>query len=506
MRSKRLGAPPDRPLLNGPFATIEAVRGARLLASLCPLAQAAGLRVGQKLADARAICPALEVADADPAADRLALDELAQSAERYTPLAMADAPDGLWLDITGCAHLFGTETDMAGDVQRWLARDGIESRLAVAGTTGAAWALARSLVECSPASVPSRQEKQALAMLPVMCLRLEPRIVAGLRRLGLRTVGELAGVPRAELSARFGAMPSLRLDHAFGDAAEALAWPHLPAAWTERLAFAEPIATADDLGRALDLLAGRLCTRLAAERRGGQSFCATFYRVDGARPAIEVRTSQPVRDRAYLGKLLKAALDTVDPGFGVDAMVLDAGEVNAFDERQAGLSAVADDAEAGRLAAVLDQLVNRLGADRVWRVTPFPSHVPERVTQRTCAVQASSWQRDLASVRPVRLLRRPEAIEATAPVPDDPPILFRWRGSLHRVRAAAGPERIAREWWLGEAGGNRPSLQDNKRIESDRVRDYYRVEDSGGARYWIFRVGLLGDGQAARWFLHGLFG
>jgi protein ImuB len=495
LRLRRLNAAtPDKPL-----ATVETVRGLRRLAAVCPLAEAIGLRPEQALAEARAICPELEVIEADPEADHAALDALAAWCERYTPLAAADPPEGLFLDITGCAHLFGGEDRLAADLAGRLGRNALSCTVAVAGTAGAAWALARSATtRADVTALPAGEERAALEHLPIALLRLDARTVAGLRRLGLRSIGELARLPRAELAARFGTEPVLRLAQAFGTESEAITWPRPPAAWEERIAFAEPIGTPEDLARALRLLADRLCFRLEAKALGGHRFGATFYRVDDRHPRIEVATALPVRDPGYLAKLLGAKLETVDPGFGIEVMVLAAEETAPLRLPQGNLSDLATP-PATELAAVVDELVNRLGGDRLWRPAPQASHVPERSTYHIPPLsRPATWTHDPATDPPVRLLRRPEPIEATAPVPDDPPIQFRWRGALHRVRAATGPERIAAEWWRRQ--------EQIKREEIDLVRDYYRVEDTAGGRFWIFRTGLNAGDESARWFVHGLFG
>jgi protein ImuB len=485
---------PDRPL-----ATVATVRGERRLAAVCPRAEAFGLHAEQTLAEARALCPGLDAIEADPAADQAALAALAGWCERYTPLVAPDAPDGLVLDITGCAHLFGDEATLAAALAVRLARNGLPARIAVAGTPAAAWALARAIGEAVVTVVPPGGEAAALAPLPVGLLRLEARTILGLRRLGIRRIGELARLPRAEVSVRFGPRPVLRLDQALGAATEAIAWLRPPPPWAERLAFAEPIGTPDDLARALALLAERLCARLEAARRGGHRFAATCFRLDDARPRIAMATALPVRDAAYVARLLVEKLETVDPGFGIEAMLLEAEETAPLAPPQTTFGDLAAPAGTG-LATTVDELANRLGEDRLWRVAPQESHVPERSVRRLPPLAAApAWEHDPAVERPLRLLRRPEPIEATAPVPDDPPILFRWRGAPHRVRAASGPERIAAEWWRRRpVAGERP--------ETDLVRDYYRVEDSDGARFWIFRTGRDGGGPTTRWFLHGLFG
>ena len=461
-----------------------------------------GLYPGQPLAAARAVCPHLTAVDANPGADRAALEVLASWCGRYTPLAAADPPDGLWLELTGCTHLFGGEAGLLADLSERLARRAIPCRLAIAGTGVAAWALARAVAgQTTPAIVPAGEERASLALLPVGCLRLEDTIVAGLRRLGVKTVGDVLRLSRAELTLRFGHSVLLRLDQALGAADESIAWQHPPQSWESRVAFPEPIATPEDLARALALLAENLCRRLAEKRMGGLSFVGRFHRVDDVVLRIEVATALPVRDAAYLTKLLATKLETIDPGFGIEIAALAAEQVAPFRPSQTGLLGPrANDSD--KLAALVDALGNRLGPHRLWGVAPRQSHVPERTVMRVAPLvsRRGDWIAHSAQLRPLRLLCRPEPIEVTAPLPDDPPLSFRWRGALHRVRAASGPERIAAEWWRRSIV---PQSAPGSRPETDLVRDYYRVEDAAGGRFWVFRAGLRDGG---RWFLHGLFG
>lgn len=456
-----------------------------------------GLRPGQSLAEARALYPGLIPLEVDPEGDRDALAALATWAARYTPLTApdTDVDHGLWLDITGCAHLFGGEAAMLADLTARLSRQDIPARLALAGTPGAAWALART---GQGGIIPPDGEAAVLGPLPIIALRLQPRDVAALRQVGIRIIADLIRLPRADVTSRFGAMPILRLDQALGRVEEAIAWPRLPVPFLECLTFPDPIGTAEDFARALALLAEQLCEKLAVAGQGGLHFTAHFFRVDNTAQHITLTTARPVRDAAYVAKLLVLKLETIDPGFGVEAISLAAEEAALLTAIQAEAFAIADALDG--LENTIDRLANDLGPGRIWRAAPYPSHVPERAVVRHPPLQAGpAWESDPGQPRPIRLLRRPESIEVTAPVPDDPPIQFRWRRRVHRVRAATGPERIAAEWWRKnqEAALSRP--------ETDFIRDYYRVEDVDGARFWLFRAGLHTGGHIPRWFLHGLF-
>ena len=474
-----------------PAATVASERGQRRLACVCPVAVAAGLRVGQALAEARALVPELDIHEATPEADIAALARLAEWATRFTPLAAPDPPEGLWLDIFGCAHLHGGENALCETIARRLTETGFPARLAAADASGAAWALARA-AGGQARMLPPNGERAALEGLAVGLLRLDDRSVAALRRVGIRTIGALARLPRAEVSARFGPLPALRLEQAFGTAEEPIAWPMPARPWEETRRFAEPIATAEDLARTLALLAGALARRLEAQALGARRFVARFLRVDGAVPMIGIATARPVRAAGYVLKLLAAKLETVDPGFGVEAVTLEAQALGPLAAAQAALDGTPD--AGADLAATLDTLIARLGENALWRPAPLGSHVPERAVGRAAPLTAVAWPAQLPD-RPLRLFTPPEPIEATAPVPDDPPLFFRWRGRLHRVRTAAGPERIAAEWWRRSPDATRPA--------HDFIRDYYRVEDQQGGRFWVFRVGLSG---VPRWFVHGVFG
>jgi protein ImuB len=192
-------------------------------------------------------------------------------------------------------------------------------------------------------------------------------------------------------------------------------------------------------------------------------------------------------------------IEAIDPGFGVEVVTITAAEVESLSGRQGRLEGAARPSVEDGLSPLVDRLVNRLGEDRVWRAAPVESHVPELSVAREKPLGAGGaaqpW--DPETPRPVRLLRRPEPLEGViALTPDDPPNQFRWRGRLHRVRRAEGPERIAEEWWK----------RDIDEVRTGHVRDYYRVEDQDGGRFWLFRSGLYEPDQPAKWWLHGLFG
>ncbi|MBV9996416.1 MAG: DNA polymerase Y family protein [Caulobacteraceae bacterium] len=454
-----------------------------------------GLYPGQKATDAVALVPELATADADPAGDLAALNALADWCVRFSPAVAPDPPDGLFLDITGAAHLWGGERAMLDDLLDRLAAAGVPARGAVAGSAGAAFALARFGMDRTVAE--TGEEAAVTAFLPTAALRLGPEDAAQLARLGLSRIGQLVALPRDQLARRFGAQTLLRLDQALGRAPEALAFRRPPTPWFARLAFAEPISAPEDLGRVAGDITALLCRRLEAEGRGAGRFELAFHRLDGRSERLSVGLSLPGRRSAPIVRLFAPLLEKVDPGFGIEAATLVAERVEPLAERQTSLETLGEIAPEDGIGPLIDRIANRLGEARVWRAEPFASHIPERaVVRRPPFAPRAAGDWDRGRPRPVRLLRRPEPIEAAAPIPDDPPIFFRWRGQLRRVRRAEGPERLAEEWWRQPPGQTSPS----------EVRDYYRVEDETGARYWIFRAGLYGGAAPPKWWLHGLFG
>ncbi|NIJ41107.1 protein ImuB [Parvibaculum indicum] len=482
-------------------------------------AREAGIAPGQLVPDAMALCPSLGVHDAAPEADRAALEKLARWCGRYTPWSVADPvgvgaePDGLLLDISGCAHLFGGEAALLDEMAARLGRFGFGLRAAIASTPGAAWALARYGRE-APSVLPAGEEKRALAGLPVRGLRLDRGVADGLSRLGLKRIGDLYDKPRAPLTARFGPVPARRLDEALGRAPEPISpsLPHVP--FRTRLHFAEPIARLEHVEEALARLAGDLCSLLAEEHKGARRLRLTLYRVDGEVRELHAGTSAPSHEEGHLARLFREKLDKAgddfDAGFGIEAMSLACLAADDLAPSQARLTGGGP--QAHDLARLIDRLGNRLGPGRVARAEPRASHIPERAVRAVPAMRGASpalagWAREAAHLpegvsRPLRLLPAAEPVEVVAEVPEGPPRIFRWRRMTYRVARAEGPERIAPEWWRQDSGQG-----ENGKKDGGRTRDYYRVEDGDGRRFWLYRDGLYTrDEEEPRWYLHGVFG
>ena len=497
-----------------PLATVTAAQGVQRIAAASPAARRGGVVPGLPLADARALFPGLYTTQADPAADAKSLEDLADWCVRYTPWTAVDADTGgpgcggIWLDITGCAHLFGGEEALLADLVRRLDRLGLTARAAVAGTPGAAWAVARfaRLENTRTAIVPEKGLRRALSPLPVAGLRLEDATVEALSRVGLRRIGDILDLPRAPLAGRFGKTALARLDQAMGHMGESLS-PRQPVPpLVSRLPFAEPISSPESLAAATRRLLDDLCARLEDTGQGARRLVLTLFRVDGTRDGTAIGTSRASRDADHLERLFREKLEGLDPGFGVEVMTLAVPAADALSPLQGGLENRAVEG-AENLSRLVDRLRNRLGPGSVSRLTAQASHIPEKACIETPALSPrpkiprealeDGSFRPLPP-RPIHLLPWPEPIEVMAPVPDHPPVMFRWHRRQYRVVRADGPERIGPEWWLAEAPLD-PQAHERE------TRDYYRVEDAEGRRWWLYREGLYKPGYAPRWYLHGVF-
>lgn len=456
-------------------------------------AQTLGIHVGLAATQAHALVPELIAHDAEPEEDAAALGRIAIWAlKRYVPIVAADPPAGLMLDATGADHLFGGPDAMLSDLVQRLAAIGIAARAAMAGSYGAAHALAR-YGGASRLVVPAGGEAEAIGPLPLVALRLDADTVASLNRLGFETIAELDATPRPPLALRFGSLVGQRLDQAHGRLAEPVDQVQAPELIDVTQRFAEPIAAPETLARYTTKLVGLLCDRLEEAGVGARKLDLRFHRVDAQVEYIRAGTAKPTRDKARLTRLLCDRLETVDPGYGIEIMTLAAPAIEAL-----GLQTMSSlgDKPTPDVAALVDILGNRVGEDRLYRITANPSDVPERsVTRVPAMAEPTELRWPLHWPRPTRLLARPEPIETMALLPDHPPVQFTWRGIRRRVKRADGPERIYGEWVVSDA-------------EMLGVRDYFLVEDETGARFWIFRNGDGEDEATGRqtWFLQGLFG
>jgi protein ImuB len=459
-----------------------------------------GLRPHMPLADARAMLPVLDVANADEAADRHLLESIAEWCLHYTPLVALDPPHGLLLDITGATHLFGGEKKLLDRCRASLSRQRFAVQGAIAGSAMAAHALARYR---NGTVVPPGEDTNAVAMLPVEALDLDHTITHAFRHAGLKTIGQVAGRKRSELTARFGARMVFALDYALGQAEKPISpCASLPDYMAERI-FAEPLVAEEAILETLRGLATSLATLLAERGEGARQLEATFFRADGQVRRIAIATAGTTRDPAIIARLfrerLAALADSLDPGFGFDLIRLAADRAERCETETPGFDAYAT--EDREIAFLVDRLAARFGGTRILVFRPNDTHIPDAASVALPAQAAEpsglSWKTvrepQDAPRRPLRMFAKPEPIEVpVTEVPEGPPTRFRWRRALHEVAFAEGPERIAMEWWRHQM--------------PQPTRDYFRLEDANGRRFWVYREGLYGrETDVARWFLHGLF-
>ena len=484
-----------------PFALHAPASGGARLTAVNAAAAEAGLRVGERLADARARLALLQLRPADLAADTTALHRLGLWCTRYTPhvtpWGAADGGDGLFLEVGGSAHLFGGEAALLDDLARRLRRFGLEPRLALAATAGAGWALAR-VGPADAVIVHTGEEAAALRDLPLAGLRLPAPARTALARLGLHRIGDLLHQPRAPFAARFGEELLRRLDQALGRIEEPLAPLAAAPSYRALRPLREPVTSTEAILAVAQRLMQDLARELGRDEVGAQALRLRLYRVDGEVTALDLGLARPSRDPAHVTKLIALRLErpTTAPeaGFGIEAVSLEvqAAERMVAAQGHLGLGSIRDEDAAG-CARLIDTLGQRLGPGNVRRLHPQASHLPERAVAALPAAlaEASPWPSGLPD-RPPLVLARAEPTEVVALVPDGPPRRFRWRGVTHEVLHAQGPERIAPEWW------RTPSPQP--------TRDYYLVEDKDGRRFWLYRAGLYGreTGDPA-WFVHGVF-
>lgn len=450
------------------------------------------------LTDARAMHPSLAVADADPEADLKLLSSVAEWCRQWTPLVALDPPDGVALDISGAAHLFGGERALLDEIMNRLARQGFDLRTGIAMTPEAAWAIARfSAADIARAG----DEEKALRRLPVEALRADPEIIEALHRVGLMRIEDILSRPRAPIAARFGRSFLDRLDAALGHIRSPIAAGIETSPYIVEKRFFDPIIALPDIERTLLKLAHDLSDLLTKHGEGARRIEALFFRVDGAVRRLVVGASRPLREPDIMIRLLREKLahsgDQIDIGYGFDVVRLSALETGMREQRQVDLAV---DPHQNDLSQLIDVLSARLGSRRIERLEPGDSHWPEYAVTAQPASHAirrreqPAWnparEQGEAPDRPIRLLGKPEPVDAIAAVPDGPPLRFRWRRVLHEVAHAEGPERIAAEWWKGDSA----------------TRDYFRAEDTQGRRFWLFREGLYErETSEPRWFMHGMF-
>jgi len=471
--------------------TVEGTHGL-LIHAVTRAAAERGARPGARLTDARTLDPSLIAVPADPEGDAALVERLARWAGRWSPLVEVDGADALRLDVAGVAHLFGGEAELLADMQTRFAVAGLSIRVAIAPTAAAAWALAH--YGNAAAVICGKDTGAKLADLPVAALRLPPEATQTLQRLGLKTIGTLAGIERRSLARRFREAdnPVDALDRALGRKPEPLTAVSTVRPPRALLKLEEPATHPEAPAQALERLIPDLVQQLQRRHLGARRLSLIGFRVDGSTAAASVATSIPSREPKHLQRLIADKTAALDPSFGFDAFALQADWTEGLASAQDSLM---DDPSGEReVARLIDRLSVKLGPDKVRRPQPFESHLPERANGWRPALNKADPVETPTALRPQRLLDRPEAIAVVYATPEGVPRRFVWRRAVHDIARVEGPERIAPEWW------REPSTA--------RLRDYYRVEDQAGRRYWIYREGVIDDGRGGlpEWYMHGLFG
>ncbi|MGN6177546.1 MAG: Y-family DNA polymerase [Mucilaginibacter sp.] len=469
-----------------PFVLVAPVKNRVVITASSMLAEQQGAFAGMAAADARAAVAELVTLDDTPGQATKLLYLLGLACIRYTPIVSIDPPDGLMLDISGCAHLWGDERGYYKEVIFKLRKNGFDARAAIADTPGVAWAVAR-FGEKYPI-IETGKQALAIADLPPTALRLDAEIVDRLQRLGFRRIAPLLELPAQMLRRRFGKELLLRIDQTLGRIEEHRETLTPPVPYVERLPCMEPIRTALGIEIAIERLLSAICLRLQAENRGIRKAFLKCHRIDGRKVQVSISTSKGSYSVSHLMRLFKLQVGKIEPALGIELFVLEASIVEEMDIVQEQLWAEAKGLADTALAELLDRVAGKVGANNICRFLPVEHHWPERsvkVASSLTEKPETDWQ---VQLRPIRTLSVPEPIEVMALIPDHPPKVFTYKNKRHVIKKADGPERIGREWWR----------------DSGEHRDYYALEDSEGQRYWVFRSGHY-DGNDARWYLHGYF-
>ncbi|MEO7984771.1 MAG: DNA polymerase Y family protein [Bacteroidota bacterium] len=475
-------------LYNMPFILASPDHGRMMVSAANVHAQIQGVVPGMVVADARAIIPSLNVFDDIEGLSAKLLKRLADWCIRYSPSVAIDLPDGLILDVTGCVHLWGTEMQYITLLVKRFRSFGYDIRAAMADTIGTAWAVARFGKDS--VIVKSGRQSESILSLPSTALRLEAKTTERLDKLGLLQIGNFINMPRTSLRRRFGIQLLKRLDEALGNKDEQIQPVQPFETYQERLPCLEPIVTATGIEIALQQLLDRLCLRLNKEEKGLRNAIFTCYRVDGKIEKIEIGTNRPSGNSKHLFKLFEIKIDSIEPALGIELFILGASKVEDISPVQEKLWNINNPLHDTELAELLDRLAGKIGGNCIHRYLPDEHHWPERSYKLASSLDEKSemvWKTD--KLRPLQILSNPEIIEVAAPIPDYPPMLFRYKGTLHKIIKADGPERIEQEWWIQEG----------------QHRDYYCVEDEDGHRYWLFRLGHYDSARSYKWFLHGFF-
>jgi protein ImuB len=470
-----------------PFVLVLPVHGKMIITAANIPAKQEGIFERMALADARAIVPSLKHLNDKSSSSGKLLKAIAEWCIRYSPVVAANPPDGIVIDATGCANLWDGEENYLTVIHNQFSDMGYDTRVAMADTIGAAWAMAHF---GNKKIIAPGKQKEDLFYLPPESLRIDQEIVALLFRLGIKDIAGLLSLPRSSLTRRFGKELLYRLDQALGTVEEFIVPVIIPAAFEERLASLEPIITAMGIQIALETLLDKLCMRLRNECKGLRSAIFKCYRIDGKIEQIEISTVRASHNTKHIFKLFEIKLGTIDPALGIEIFILEASTVEDSNPMQESLWKSVCGISDVRFSELMDRIAGKIGVTNIHRYLPAEHHWPER-SFKVADLFYENGIMDWPDVirRPLHILQHPSPIQVTAPIPDYPPMNFRYKNKLHTVKKSDGPERIEKEWWINEG----------------EHRDYYAVEDEEGIRFWLFRSGHYTGDRRDQWFIHGFF-
>jgi protein ImuB len=475
----------QKELKDVPFALARKEKSRRVIKAVSNIAQAKGIVTGMVVADCRALVPDLQVFDYNEQQPHIILNALAEWCIRYTPFVAIDG-DNLILDVSGCTHLWKGEEAYLQNIHERFNNFGYHIRTAIADTIGCAWAVCH--YGENAAIIAEGKQEEALLSLPSSALRLDSSAFEKLEKLGLKTIHSFINMPRTALRRRFGQSLLTRLDQALGAELEMMTPVKPLTPYEERLPSLEPIRTAPGIEIALKTLLELVCERLNKESKGLRKCEFRCYRLDGNIQKIEIGTGRPTRNAAHLFKLFEHKIAQIEPDLGIELFILEAPVIEELLSSQDALWTIGSANETA-IAELIDKVGSKIGHTSIHRYLPAEHYWPERSVKEAQSLTEkpdTAWRTE--QPRPLHLFPKPEEIQVSVPMPDYPPLLFRYQGTVHTVKKADGPERIEQEWW----------------IQQGLYRDYYCVEDQNGARYWIFRAGDYNSGDP-KWFIHGFF-
>ncbi|MGB6229800.1 MAG: DNA polymerase Y family protein [Litorimonas sp.] len=459
----------------GPFAVSERRGNSDQILCANPHALHAGVRPGLSVTDAHAICPDLLTEGSDPVRDARLLSALRVWADRFSPRVALDPPDGLVLDVSGCAHLFGGEVRFATLVRQEVEDLHVKARVAIANTRRAARGFARFGGEATLVT-DAQREHVSVARLPIAALDLDASVQTDLRRIGVETIGDLSQFKSSELARRFSMRVPAALDEIFGHRFDPVVPSARPPAFAARMTLPEEIAHVEAVMNMLERLSDRVCQRLTERGYAARGFALSLSCVDGATHELSISFAVPTRTVEPILRQFRRPVEALRMDFGAERFRLVALHAETFQERQIQAG---DATEAGRdaVARALTTLGNRLGFDRIVRPVAGADNAPERETAFALLVgERTQTPTDPRAYPRPEIVITPYRLHVTSK--GRPPRAFSYQGEDFKTCMSEGPERIA------------PFVWDEPRHPFEaRLRDYWRVRVSGASNgprlFWL---------------------